>query len=64
MNEPFRRALEYVRNTSGRVTKANFVDDYDPIGSAVWNDLAAIGLVEERNGMIWLTEAGKELLSK
>lgn len=55
-------ALQYVKNTNGGGTKAHFIDDFEPVGSMLWNDIA--GLVrEDENGRIWLTEAGEAELA-
>lgn len=54
--------LQYVHNTNGGASVANFVEDYEPIGGMVWNELVSRGLAEERDGRIHLTPLGEEAL--
>lgn len=51
--------LEYVRNTHGGATKDNFIEDWEPIGTKVWDELIALQYVQMReDGKIYLTLAG------
>lgn len=56
-------ALEYVRNTDGWATKENFIDDYEPIGEALWRGLVQFIFID-RKGKIHLTEEGNAALDK
>jgi len=61
MNYMQKDALQYVKNTKGGATKSIFIDDHEPIGPMLWNDL--IGMIrEDENGRIWLTKAGEDVL--
>lgn len=57
--------VEYVRNTNGHATVADFVDDWTPVGRQLWNDLVADGMAyaADQNGTIRLTSAGHDLLN-
>lgn len=57
-----RKALQYVKNTNGGATKKDFFSDHNPIGKWLWEDVTGM-VMEDENGRIWLTEAGKEALS-
>jgi phage terminase large subunit-like protein len=55
--------LAYVRNTNGGATIANFIEDWEPIGSMVWDELQTGGLARVgQTGRLELTEAGARLL--
>lgn len=58
-----RKALQYVKNTNGGATKENFLDDHDPIGKWLWEDIVGM-VMEDENGRIWLTDSGQEALSE
>jgi hypothetical protein len=49
--------LQYVHNTGGNVTVAQFDDDWEPIGHFLRGDLMPTYIVE-RDGKLDLTEAG------
>lgn len=56
-------ALRYVKNTAGGARKSMFIEDHDPIGNLLWDDLAAAGLVcENAEGAVVLTDAGMAAL--
>jgi len=40
-----------------------FVDDFEPVGKQVWNDLLRQGLVKIENRKIYLTDVGKKELN-
>jgi len=55
--------LNYIRNTNGGATVQGFVEDWEPIGRQVWNDLVHRGLVTlDDLGHIYLTELGVHVL--
>lgn len=57
--------LEYVRHVNGGATLADFLEDHDPIGPRVWNDLRRAGfVVEDTEGRVRLTPAGEDALNK
>lgn len=56
-------ALEYVRNTGGNATRAMLIEDFEPVGEALWNEMADLGLVlVGGDGRVRLTQSGKEAL--
>jgi hypothetical protein len=55
-----KQALQYVRNTNGNAAVLHFVDDFEPVGRRLWDDMVKQGLVEERDdGRIYLTSEGE-----
>ena len=46
MNERFQKYLDYIDNTGGHPTIAEFDEDWEPIGPMVRRDLEAAGLIE------------------
>jgi hypothetical protein len=56
------QALQYVKNTNGGATVENFIEDWSPIGSEVWDSLLAKGYVTIRDGKIYLTTIGEKML--
>lgn len=64
MNAAQIRALEYVRNTNGGATLADFHEDHEPIGPQLWDPLLTDGLVTiDAGGKIRLTAKGTEALA-
>lgn len=59
--EYLRQFLQYVQNTGGGATKKNFIEDWEPVGEKLWVDLEGC-IREDKNGKIFLTEKGLELL--
>jgi hypothetical protein len=57
--------LEYVANTNGGATKADFITDWEPIGERVWDELWGLELIElDANRRVCLTKYGRaELLA-
>lgn len=39
------QCLDYVKNTGGGATLDNFINDWEPIGFTLWNELVAMNLV-------------------
>lgn len=39
MNAMLLQALQYVKNTNGGATKSHFIEDHEPVGDRLWNDL-------------------------
>jgi hypothetical protein len=55
--------LQYVENTNGGATKANFVEDWEPIGERAWDELWGAELIEfDDNLHVRLTKHGREEL--
>jgi hypothetical protein len=55
-----RQFIHYVANTGGGATKANFIEDWEPIGQRVWDELCGAGLIElNENQRVILTEKGR-----
>lgn len=64
MNQIMKNAARYVKNTNGGATRADFIEDHEPIGVPLWDDLSKAGLVrQDENGRIRLTEAGEQLIA-
>jgi ribosomal protein S19E (S16A) len=56
-------AARYVRNTNGGATHAHFIEDHEPVGDRLWDDLERLGCVrEDAHGHIFLTESGEAAL--
>jgi hypothetical protein len=56
--------LQNIRNANGGATVATFVDDWEPIGWRVWDDLHALGYVTVVDGKICLTADGVKALDE
>lgn len=55
--------LQYVANTNHGATKANFIEDWEPIGEHVWDELWGAGLIEfDENQRVILTGKGMVVL--
>ena len=52
------QALEYIRNTGGNASFLVFMEDHEPIGEMLWDDLFLLGLVDVIDGKVALTEKG------
>ena len=63
MNNIQKRALEYVENTNGHATRANFIEDHEPIGDRLLEDLNAL-ICENTDGNIILSSLGKAALKE
>lgn len=59
-----RQALEYVRNANGGASRENFVEDFEPVGDQLWDELVSRDLVEERAGRIFLSAKGERELEQ
>lgn len=59
-----KRVLQYVKNTGGGATKADFFDDHEPIGKMLWQTyFEEKGYITVDNaGRIYLTQAGADAL--
>ena len=63
MNEFIIKALRYVENTGGGATKENFIEDFEPIGADLWENIRSQSLVYiEVDGKIFLTTRGALVL--
>jgi hypothetical protein len=52
--------LQYVANTNGGATKADFVEDWEPIGERVWDELWGAELIElDADRKVHLTKSGQ-----
>jgi len=61
MSETTKQALQYVKNTGGGATKADFMDDHEPIGGLLWDSIRVL-VREDDHGRIFLTEDGEKVL--
>lgn len=58
-----KQALQYIVNTAGNATYANFLEDHDPIGEILWNRLVAQNWVYiDDDNKIQLTIYGHDAL--
>ena len=62
VKEHHKQYLHYVINTGGHATVANFDEDWEPIGPMLRAELFPDFIVENEDGKIVLTEAGKSAL--
>ena len=59
-----KEALRYVRNSGGHATKDHFIEDYEPIGELLWDELVFADTVGINNsGKIFLSPKGDALLT-
>ena len=58
-----KQAVQYIHNTGGNATLANFFEDHEPIGEMLWKDLVREGLAEIHHDKLRLTSKGDELAS-
>lgn len=58
-----KQALQYVVNTGANATQDHFIEDHDPIGQVLWDDLQLEGLVTtNKHDKIILTDKGHDVL--
>ncbi len=62
MTPQAKQAVEYVRNTGGNTTVAIFDDDHEPIGPMLRKEIMPMYVVEQSDGKLALTDAGRELI--
>lgn len=62
VSEHQKQYLQYVINTGGNATVATLDDDFDPIGPMIRRDLMPTYIVEQDDGKLALTDAGREAL--
>ncbi len=62
MNPYYKQYLEYIRNTGGSPTKQMFIEDWEPIGQAVIDDLLRLKLIMIKDNKIVLTDQGRKEL--
>jgi hypothetical protein len=63
MNSFHLKALQYIQNTTGNATLANFHEDHEPVGPAIWGELSTQGLAYiDSIGIIRLTHDGEAAL--
>uniref|UniRef100_A0A7C2BBZ9 Uncharacterized protein n=1 Tax=Pseudomonas graminis TaxID=158627 RepID=A0A7C2BBZ9_9PSED len=63
MNSFHLKALQYIQNTAGNATLANFHEDHEPVGPAIWGELNTQGLAYiDSVGIIRLTHDGEAAL--
>lgn len=58
-----KQALHYISNTEQNATLEHFIEDHDPIGQVIWDDLEAEGLVgKNADGKLILTHKGEQII--
>jgi hypothetical protein len=63
MNSVHLKALQYIQNTAGNARLANFYEDHEPVGLAIWGELRTQGLAYiDSIGIIRLTHDGQAAL--
>jgi hypothetical protein len=62
MSTPHKECLEYVRNTNGGATVDTFVEDWEPMGWRLWDELHALRYVRVDDEKIYLTAKGMNVL--
>ncbi len=63
MNSFHLKALQYIQNTAGNATLANFHEDHEPVGPTIWRELSTQGLAYiDSIGIIRLTHDGDAAL--
>lgn len=56
--------LQYVVNTNHGATKADFIEDWEPIGERVWDELWSAELIEfDKKLRVVLTKRGLKYLA-
>lgn len=59
------KALQYIQNTNGNATLANFLEDHEPIGQEIWERLLDQRLVHINGaGKVGLTHGGAARVSQ
>ena len=53
------RALQYILNTGGCATKADFLEDWEPIGPLLWDEIGEF-VTEDENGRLLLNKEGMQ----
>jgi hypothetical protein len=65
MNSFHLKALQYIQNTNGNATLANFLEDHEPIGQEIWERLLDQRLVHINGaGKVGLTHGGAARVSE
>ncbi len=59
-----RKYLQYVQNTGGNATVAQFDDDWDPIGPMVRRDIMPDLVTTDDAGFLVLTDQGRAVLEQ
>lgn len=62
VSEHQKQYLQYVVNAGGNATVATLDDDFEPIGPMIRRDLMPTFMVEQDDGKLALTDAGREAL--
>lgn len=62
------KALKWIDNLGPQATRANFVDDHEPVGATLLTQLWTRGLIDNPNipmtGILALTSAGLKVLAE
>ncbi len=57
------RALEYVRNSNGGATEDDFIEDWEPIGKQLWDDIKDFIFIDNRK-KIYITTEGLKIINQ
>ncbi len=63
MDNPAVKALQYIKNTGGNVTKAIFMDDHEPIGHLLWKDVSPM-VDESTEGTLTVNAEGEKFIKE
>jgi predicted ThiF/HesA family dinucleotide-utilizing enzyme len=55
------RALQYILNTAGCATKTNFIDDWEPIGPLLWDEIREFVTEDEHERLLLNKEGMKRI---
>ncbi len=59
-----KQALQYVKNTGGCATVEHFIEDHEPVGKRLWEDLDFADVVAiNDDGKIIVLPKGEDLLN-
>lgn len=60
-----KRAIEYVKNTNDGATRSHFIEDHEPIGELLWEDLWEMNAIHvDIHDVVRLTPEGEKLLNE
>lgn len=63
-NKRFQKYTDYIKNTGGEPKVSWFIDDWEPIGAIVLNDMLKEGLIDITVGTISKGDEEQRIVSK
>lgn len=64
MRHQHHKYLDYIKNTAGHATMADFDDDWDPIGPMVRREIIPALATINGDGFLVLTDQGRAVLAQ